>query len=48
MLAPCTEEPKRFVAVVEALHAQWHRDKAEKGVEEAAEATLPWVPIIKA
>ena len=48
MVLLLTEEPKRFAAVVEALHAQWHRDKAERGVEEAAEATLPWVPIIKA
>jgi hypothetical protein len=48
MVLPFAEEPRRFAAVVDALHAQWHHDKSSKGVAEAAEATLPWVPIVKA
>lgn len=45
---PLAEEPARFAAVVDALHDQWHHDLAEKGLAEATEATLPWVPVVKA
>lgn len=44
---PPAEEPKRYAALVAHLAEQWRRDKTEKGVAAAAEATLPYVPLAK-
>ena len=45
--ACCAEEPKRYAVLVSHLAEQWRRDKAERGVAAAAEATLPYVPLAK-
>jgi hypothetical protein len=41
------EEPRRYAALVRHLEAQWAADKAQHGVNAAAEATLPYVPLAK-
>jgi hypothetical protein len=43
-----TEEPKRFLALIDALEARWKEDKATKSILDAATGTLPYIPLVRA